>query len=75
MPSAKDWVGATDQLAPETAAVSVCTSEPVMLEPENTFTVIVAKSPGAVPAAPENVGLSLPVVPPFGGLVNVTAGG
>lgn len=74
MPSANGWVGATDQLPPETVAVSVCTGKPEVLEPDNTLTVIVAESPGAVPAAPENAGLWLFVVLPLTGLLNVIAG-
>ena len=75
MPSANGRVGATDQLPPETVAVSVRTGEPEVLEPENTLTVILDESPGAVPAAPENAGLWLFVVLPLTGRLNVTAGG
>ena len=68
-------VGATDQAPPDTLAVSDCTGKPEVLEPKNTVTVIVGESPCAVPADPENAGLSSCVVLPLLGVFNVTTGG
>jgi hypothetical protein len=36
--------------------VRVCTGKSEMADPENTLTVIVDESPGAVPARPDNAG-------------------
>jgi hypothetical protein len=75
VPSANGWDGATDQPAPDAVVVSVSTGTPERLEPRNRLIVIVGKSPLAVPAVPENVGLLLFVAVPVAGLVNPTAGG
>lgn len=52
----------------------VRTGSPEALVPENTVTMMVDESPGAVPAAPKNAGLLSFVVLPLSGLLNVTVG-
>jgi len=56
-------------------ALSVCRGVPLALDPEYTFTVTVAESPGALPATPEKVGVAVDTVAPFAGWVSVTVGG
>jgi hypothetical protein len=61
-------------LPPLRVAINVCASVPLVPEPEYSFTVTVPRSPLAVPAAPENVGVALLVVLLLAGFVNVTTG-
>ena len=75
MPFGKAWVGAADQLPPETIAVRASTGEPAVPRPEKILTMTAEESPGAVPASPENGGFVSLVVLPLPGLVSVTAGG
>src|SRR5215471_4965158 len=74
MPYANGWLGVTDHLPREAVAVKVRTAEPEALLPENSLSLILDESPGAVPADPENDGLLLFVLLPVTGSVNDTAG-
>ena len=78
--AASEVVGATDQEPPLSVVVRVCSSVPLVFEPEKIFTVTVVESALCVesaawfPAVPENVGLVLFVKELFTGAVRVTDG-
>ena len=74
MPSGSAGEASTDQLEPEAGVGSVAIGEPLVSVPAYTLTVTVARSPGAAPAPPLNVGLASPVTAPSAGLVSVTDG-
>jgi hypothetical protein len=63
-----------DHDPPLRVRLSVCTGVPVGVDPANTFTVTVAESPVALPAAPASEGVLSFVRLPALGVVTVTAG-
>jgi hypothetical protein len=73
-PSARG-AGTTLHEPPEAVVVSVCTRVPDGVRPFQILRVIVGSSPGAVPAAPENVGALFCVELPSAGVTSVTTGG
>jgi hypothetical protein len=74
VPFAIGVAAAADHVAPERVVLSVCTGEPEARGPENTLTVTVDESVAAVPAVPENAGVSSLVMLPLAGLPKVTFG-
>ena len=74
MPAGSAGEASTDQLEPEAGVPSVSSGEPVVSVPAYTSTVTVEESPGAVPAAPANVGVTSFVTSPSAGSESVTAG-
>jgi hypothetical protein len=67
--------GTADHDPLEALVLSVCTRAPDATRPSQIFTVIVGRSPLAVPAAPEIVGVESRVELPSAGLVILGAGG
>jgi hypothetical protein len=75
VPSGSGTAGATDQVAPVRAVVSVWTSSSgAPATGRMIFTVTSVASPGALPAAPPRSGVVSLVASPSIGVVSVTAG-
>jgi hypothetical protein len=67
--------GTVDHDPFEALVVSVCMGALDWTRPTQIFTVIVGRSPLALPAAPEIVGVEFRVELPSAGLVGLTVGG